>query len=138
LGNKKEVVYTVYFLKFKSKKGAKQREMFYKIGITKQPLSRRISSFKKVYDIEVMETIKLSEEQARRLEKSFLNEYWNHRYYPKISFVGKSEALKNKMMFKMGDVLNTYWDKINNIKDKEQYYADRAEAKDRFWANKHK
>lgn len=78
----------LYFLRLKSDK-----EDFYKIGISNDKNYKyRISSYKKNYDVEVINFIESDMAHLFTLEQLILNENKNLLYKPILNFAGKTEC----------------------------------------------
>lgn len=75
----------VYLLKFSG-----NSEEFYKIGITRQELKKRVRKIP--YDLIESEVIETTYYQAYELEKSFKKSIKPYQYYPKLKFNGRSEC----------------------------------------------
>ena len=78
----------VYFLKFYN-----DDEIFYKIGITKSTLEKRLSWIKcNEYNIDVIHTIKTNLYDAIYKERELHEFYSEYRYRPKHKFGGYTEC----------------------------------------------
>lgn len=78
----------LYVLKFK-----KDKEVFYKVGITSQDLSRRFRKSDFDYTYEVLYLKPMSLYDAVILEQSLLNLHFEFKYTPLLKFAGHTECL---------------------------------------------
>ena len=130
---KKDKIYTVYFIKLSSKKEDKKNpkvknEICYKIGLSKHGVESRLSDYKVSYDVDVIETLELPEEAARRCENSFKSDHYSMRYTPlKKIRSGKTEIFRNKNLFRINGYLSSFWSNIDNNIDKAKFYKDKEE-----------
>ena len=135
---KKDKIYIVYFVKLSSKIEDKKNpdiknELFFKCGITRNSVASRLKDYKSSYNVVVQETIKLPENEARRLEKEFLSSNFRYKYYSKKKLrSGGSELLQNKMHLRGKTTLKDFYATINSDEARAKYYEEkeaRAEEK---------
>jgi len=141
MSKKKEVKMSyVYLFKLTSKEGSEYKETAFKIGRSIDP-ERRAKEIRKVYDVEIIDTLELEREECLRLENTLHSSFYRDRYYPKLKFDGQHEVFKNKMCFRQAkDFLLNQYNAINDPETRFEYYKDKKERakkhKAKYWAKR--
>jgi len=78
---------TLYFLNLFNDK-----ENFYKIGITRMPMQKRINLMATYYKVKTIKTIKTTLYKAFLVEQELIRQYQSTKYLPEISFGGHQEC----------------------------------------------
>lgn len=88
---------TLYFVQLENKETG---EILYKIGITRRTIDKRFQKINKLYNINVIYNIKMSNIKTSLYESFILKKFKDYKYIPHLKFEGWTECFKDKIDIK--------------------------------------